>query len=83
MTRPRELTTPSPGATAEAGDGLVGAVRDRLDAYHERVSRSLARLFRSDGLGLYAKLWGVRTGEIEALPEAFLERTTGTVGSEP
>ena len=34
--------------------------------------------------GLYAKLWGVQAGEIEALPETFLDRAaSGTVGSDP
>ena len=27
--------------------------------------------------GLYANLWGVQAGEIEDLPEAFVERDTG------
>ena len=27
--------------------------------------------------GLYANLWGVQAGEIEDLPEAFVERATG------
>jgi ATP-binding cassette subfamily B protein len=33
--------------------------------------------------GLYAKLWGVQAGEIEDLPQTFLDRATnGTVGSD-
>ena len=34
-----------------------------------------AELLAKDGL--YANLWGVQAGEIEDLPEAFVERATG------
>jgi ATP-binding cassette subfamily B protein len=28
--------------------------------------------------GLYANLWGVQAGEVESLPEEFLDRATGS-----